>query len=254
MMRGDGTGVLVALQHHLGVTSDRVPELDAAIFGTTHDPVSIRSQTHAEHKVLFQRDSRSDTERHTTSNEPTYLMTFEGSHAFAGLDTAVGIAASGNAELPKLDGLVETATDKVAAIGSEGDRVNAILVTLGVLQTFHQVAGGGIPDADALVQRTGGDVVAIGRHRYRGHAVLDAQSVDQLALHDIPESHGLVAATGRDVPTISGEVKGVDILLVAAEDVLDGSRSDIPNLYRNISLEPMAKKKNLIFRPLELKE
>lgn len=164
-------------------------------------------------------------------------MAFKGSHAFAGLDTAAGIAASGNAELPKLDGLVETATDEVAAIGSEGDRVNAILVTLGVLQTFHQVAGGGIPDADALVQRTGCDVVAIRRHRHRGHAILDAQSVDQLALHDIPKSHSLVAAAGCDVPTISGEVKGVDILLVAAEDVLDGSRSDIPNLCRIISMD-----------------
>ena len=57
MTKGDYTGVLVALQHHLGITSDRVPELDAAIFGTTHDPVSIRSQTDAEHEVLFRGEN-----------------------------------------------------------------------------------------------------------------------------------------------------------------------------------------------------
>lgn len=46
------TGVLVALQHHLGVTSDRVPELNATILRTTHDPLAIGRQAHAKHEVL----------------------------------------------------------------------------------------------------------------------------------------------------------------------------------------------------------
>jgi hypothetical protein len=42
----------VALQHHLSISSDRIPELDSTILGTTHDPVSIGRQANAKHKVL----------------------------------------------------------------------------------------------------------------------------------------------------------------------------------------------------------
>lgn len=46
------TRVLVALKHHLGIASHRVPELDTAVLGTTHHPSSVGGQTHTENKVL----------------------------------------------------------------------------------------------------------------------------------------------------------------------------------------------------------
>ena len=46
------TGVFVSLKHHLGISGDRVPELDAPILGATHHPVAVGSQADTEHKVL----------------------------------------------------------------------------------------------------------------------------------------------------------------------------------------------------------
>ena len=98
-------------------------------------------------------------------------MALEGPDALAALDAAVRVHAPRDGELPQLDGLVETATDQVAAVGCKGNRVNTVLVTVRVLQTLHQVSRGGIPDAYALVERSGRDVVAIGRHGDRGDTV-----------------------------------------------------------------------------------
>jgi hypothetical protein len=72
--------------------------------------------------------------------------------------------------------------------------------------------------------------VTIGRHGHRGDTVLDAQSVDQLAVEDIPQTNGLVTTARSNVTTVAGKVQRVDILLVAAEDMLDGACSNIPNL------------------------
>jgi hypothetical protein len=103
-------------------------------------------------------------------------------------------------------------------------------VAVRVLQTLHQVASGGIPDTHALVQRTGSDVVAVGRHGNRGDAILNAEGVDELAVKNIPKTHGLVSTARSDVTSVVGEVEGVDILLVTAEDILDGARGNIPDL------------------------
>jgi hypothetical protein len=72
--------------------------------------------------------------------------------------------------------------------------------------------------------------VTIGRHGHRGDAVLDAQSVDELAIENIPQTDSLVTTARSNVTTVAGKVKRVDILLVAAEDMLDGACSNIPNL------------------------
>jgi hypothetical protein len=72
--------------------------------------------------------------------------------------------------------------------------------------------------------------VAIGGHGHGGDAVLDAQGVDELAIQDIPETDSLVTTARGNVATVASKVQGVDILLVAAEDVLDGTRSNIPDL------------------------
>lgn len=162
--------------------------------------------------------------------EKTYLVALESANALAALDAAVRVHAPRDSELPQLDSLVQTTADQVATIGRKGNRVHAVLVAIGVLQTLHQVASGGIPHSHTLVQRTGSHVVTIGRHGHRGDTVLDAQSVDQLAVEDIPQTNGLVTTARSNVTTVAGKVQRVDILLVAAEDMLDGACSNIPNL------------------------
>lgn len=157
-------------------------------------------------------------------------MTFKSADAFTTLNSASGVGATGHVELPKFDGLVQTTTDKVAAVGGEGNRVHAVLVSIGALQPFHKVAGSGIPNTHTLIERACGDVVTIWGHSHGGHTVFDAQGVDQLAIQDIPKANSLVSTTGCNVPTIASEVKRVDILLVTGKDMLDRPGIDVPNL------------------------
>lgn len=42
----------MALQHHLSITSDWIPELDATILGATHDPLAIGREADTKNKVL----------------------------------------------------------------------------------------------------------------------------------------------------------------------------------------------------------
>lgn len=51
-----------------------------------------------------------------------------------------------------------------------------------------------------------------------------------VALFDIPEPNGTIAATGRDGTPIASEVKRVDVLLMPGEGVADLLLMDIPNL------------------------
>lgn len=157
-------------------------------------------------------------------------MALESTDALAALDSAVRVHAPGNGEFPELDRLVQTATDEVAAVGRKGNRVDTVLVAVGVLQTLHQVTSGGVPHADALVQGTGSHVAAIGGHGYSSDTILDAESVDELAIEDIPQTDSLVSTARGDEATIASKVQRVDVLLVSTEDVLDGARVDIPNL------------------------
>ena len=133
-------------------------------------------------------------------------MTFESADAFTALDSASGIGAPRHIKLPKLDSLVKTTTDKIPAVGRECDRVHTVLVAIGALQPFYEVTGSGIPNTDTLIKRAGGDIVTIRRHGNGSHTVFNAQGVDQLAVQDIPEAHGLVSTTGRNVATVASEV------------------------------------------------
>lgn len=49
---GSRTRVLVALQHELRNTRVRIPELDAAVLGTTEHPVTMGSEGNTKNKVL----------------------------------------------------------------------------------------------------------------------------------------------------------------------------------------------------------
>jgi hypothetical protein len=157
-------------------------------------------------------------------------VALECANTLAALDGTVRVHAPGNGKLPELDSLVQTATDKVTAIGCERDRVDTVLVAIGVLQALNQVSSCSVPDADALVQRTGSDVTAIRRHGHSSDAILNAKGVDKLAIENIPKAHGLISTARSDESTVASKVQRVDVLLVSTEDMLDGTLVDIPNL------------------------
>lgn len=160
----------------------------------------------------------------------THLVSFKSADTFAALDTAAWQKTSGRGELPHLDSLVQTTRDQVTPVGRECNRVDAVLVSIGALETLHQISGCRVPDANALVEGTGRNVVTVGRHGDCGDTILNAQSVDQLAIQDIPKAHGLVATSRSNVAAVTSEVKGVDILFMSGEDVLNRAGSNIPNL------------------------
>jgi len=45
-------GILVPLEHHLGITSVWIPELDSTILRARHDPFASRSKANRKHLVL----------------------------------------------------------------------------------------------------------------------------------------------------------------------------------------------------------
>jgi hypothetical protein len=55
--RNRDDAVLVSLQHHMGVSSLRIPELHATVFRTRHDPVTVGCQTDAQHVILEQKSA-----------------------------------------------------------------------------------------------------------------------------------------------------------------------------------------------------
>jgi hypothetical protein len=107
----------------------------------------------------------------------SYPVAFERLDAAATLRGGLRDSARG-AELPHLDSLVETAADEVATIGRECDRVHAVLVTVGSLETLHQETASNLPDAHALVERSSRHILGIGRDGHRGDAILNAQRQD----------------------------------------------------------------------------
>ena len=56
-------GVLVTLQHQLRVAGAGVPELNAAILGSTEDPHAIGRQGDAENEVLYRHGSQPGARR-----------------------------------------------------------------------------------------------------------------------------------------------------------------------------------------------
>lgn len=225
------TRVLVTLEHHLGISGVRVPELNAPVLGTTHDPLSIRRQADTEHEILLTKSAPGyPPNRAEPARYRTYLVAFKGSHAFAPFDAASRQEASWCSKLPHLDRLVKTAADQVTAIRRERNRIHAVLVAVGALQSFHKVTGRGIPDPDTLVERASGHVMTVRRHSHCGDTVFNAEGVYELALQDIPQAHRLVPTTRGNVATVSSIVKGIDVLFMSGKDMLDGSSSNIPNL------------------------
>lgn len=160
-------------------------------------------------------------------------MTFKGAHALSALGSSARDHATWRSQLPHLDRLVETAGNKVAAIRSERNRVDAVLVALGSLQALDEISGGGVPDANASVERASSDVATIGGDGNGGDAVLDAEGKLLLSIHHIPQANALVTTARSNITAVASEIERVDILVVAGEDVLDLARGNIPDLYRS---------------------
>lgn len=198
----------MTLEHELGGTGARVPELDTAILGSGQYPVGIGSECNREHEVA---------------------VAFECLDALAALGAGVGAVARG-AELPHLDRSVQAATDEILAVGREGDRVNGVLVAVGALKTLHQEAGVNVPHADALVQGTCRNVLGVGRDGHSRDTVLDRESEGVGTLLDIPQADSPVATAGGDRSSVTRKVQRVNILLVAREVVANRSALDIPDL------------------------
>ena len=66
----------------------------------------------------------------------------------------------------------------------------------------HLTARRNVPDAHALVRRTGDDVVAIGRHSDRGNTVVVAEKLAYLAGLDVPDAPTAVARSPHDVAAV----------------------------------------------------
>lgn len=134
-------------------------------------------------------------------------MTLKGPHTFAALHAASGQESSRCSQFPHLDSLVQTTADQVTPVGSESHRVNTVFVAIRVLQSFHKIASGCIPNANALVERSGGDIMTVRRHGHSGYPVFDTEGIHKLALQNIPQAHCLISATRSDIATISSKVE-----------------------------------------------
>jgi hypothetical protein len=204
------TRVLVALKHKLSLASSRVPELNATVLATGHDPLSIRSESDAEDKVL---------------------VALKGLDALAALGLDAGtVVETSVVKLPHLDSLIKRAGDEVTTVRRESHTVDAVLVALLAFGALDEDTGLSIPDADALVQATCGDKAVVGWDGNGGDAIFNLESKDALVLLDIPESDCAVAGAGGDVTTVGGEVERVNILLVAGELVEDALAGNVPDL------------------------
>ena len=73
-------------------------------------------------------------------------------------------------------------------------------------ETLDQVSRDGVPDANALVERTGCDVLGVWGDGDGGDAVFDAEREHVLPCFDVPKADGAVTGAGSDSAAIAGEV------------------------------------------------
>lgn len=161
----------------------------------------------------------------------TYPVTLEGLDAAPTLRRRRSRNTARSTELPHLDGLVQTATDKVAPIRRKRNTVDAVLVPVGALETLRKVAPH-IPDTDTLVQGSGSNKLLVGRDSNSRDTIFNREDRRVLPGFNVPKTDGSVATAGRDSAAVAGEVKTVDVLFVAMEGVANSSRLDVPDLYQ----------------------
>jgi hypothetical protein len=109
----------------------RVPELDTTVLGTTQNPVTVRGKRNTEHKVL---------------------VAFKGADALATWLVPAWNKAVVGRQLPHLDRLVETATDKTVSRRCKSHTVNTVLVAVLAFETYDKLTSLNVPNADALIE------------------------------------------------------------------------------------------------------
>jgi hypothetical protein len=181
--------------------------LYTAVLGTRQHPVAVRCKGNAEHEVL---------------------VALECADALAA-GRVSGHEACGCGQLPHLDGLVERSRDESTARRSERNTINAVLVAFLTLEANDKRAALDVPNAHALVERTGCDVEVVGGDGDGSDAVFDREVCDLAVGLEIPEADTAIARSGSDDPSVASKVQGIDVLLVTSELVLDGTSLDVPN-------------------------
>lgn len=169
----------MALEHHLRIARNRIPELNSSVLGTAHNPVSIWCKTHTEYKVLIATLVCHIDDQ--VLKRTTYLVSFKCPYAFSAINRT-SLNTTWRSELPEFDGLIKTATDKITAVGRKSNRVHAIPVSVRTIQALHQNASRRVPNPHGLIQRARGNKVSIWRHGNRRHAVFNGKNKEGLVV------------------------------------------------------------------------
>ncbi len=156
-------------------------------------------------------------------------MSLESLEAPSALWSSLSVSVSWCHQLPHLDGLIQRSGDEILSVWSEGDRVDRVLVSVWAIQTLNKIPSGDVPNSDTLIKGSSSDKPSIWRNSNSRDAILNAERHDVLLGLDIPETDSAITRSRSDGSSISGEVEGVDILLVAWEGTLDSVGGNIPN-------------------------
>lgn len=133
-------------------------------------------------------------------------------------------------ESPHSDRLVQRSGYEVLATWAECHGVYTVLVALLALGALNKNTSRCVPNAYALVETTGSNVTSIGRHGNGGNSIFDREGEHTLVVMKIPKSDCSVARSGSNVSAVRGEVKRINVLVVAGELVADLLGGNIPNL------------------------
>ena len=157
-------------------------------------------------------------------------MTLESLDAATALRACVGVSTSGCHKLPHLDCLIQGTGYEVLPVWCECDRVDRVLVAVGTLEAFDEVASCGIPDTNALVERTRSDKLGVGGDGNRGDTIFNTESKDVLAGLNVPETNSAIPTARSDGAAITSKVERVDVLVVTSKCISNASGRDIPYL------------------------
>ena len=94
--------------------------------------------------------------------ECPYLVTLESLDATSSLWSIVWVDASWRNQFPHLDGLVQTSRDEILSVWCKGDGIDGIFVAVGPLKALNKISRLGIPNTNALIERTSCDVFGVG--------------------------------------------------------------------------------------------
>lgn len=232
----------MALQHKLSNARMRVPKLDTTVFGTTENPITVWCKSHTENKVLYCNQFSSPKSLRWVWTP--YFVAFEGANALAAwLSSRDRTRWSG--QFPHLDSLVQTTANQSVSRRSKSDRVHAVLVSKIALKTNNELAGNGIPDPHALIKGARGNEAVIRGDGNCRHAILDGQMKYLRVGLKIPQADSTIATARCNNPAIAGEVKGINVLVMASELVLNSSGRNIPDLDQLVECTMLSLKKRL---------